>query len=56
MQHVLSPVYGALSDGCHPDRDTARLIEAAGFTDVALRSFRLPVPIVGPHIAGVARL
>ena len=28
---------GALSDGCHPDRDTGRLIEAAGFADVDLR-------------------
>ena len=56
MQRALSPVWGAFSDGCHVDRDTGRLIEAAGFTDVDLRSFRLPVPIMGPHIAGVARL
>jgi SAM-dependent methyltransferase len=54
-QRALSPVWGAFSDGCHPDRDTGRLIEAAGFTDVAFRSFRLAVPIMGPHIAGVAR-
>ena len=50
------PVWRALSDGCHPDRDTGRLIEAAGFADVDLRRFRLPVPIMGPHIAGVARV
>ena len=31
------------------------LDEAAGFADVDLRHFTLPVPIMGPHIAGVAR-
>ena len=51
-----SPVWGALSDGCHPDRDTGRLIDAAGFADVDLRPFRLPVLIMGPHVAGVARV
>jgi SAM-dependent methyltransferase len=56
VQRALRPVWGALSDGCHPDRDTGRLIEAAGFADVDLRGFRLPVPIMGPHIAGVARV
>jgi len=54
-QRALSPVWRALSDGCHPDRDTGRLIEAAGFAALDLRRFRLPVPIMGPHIAGVAR-
>jgi SAM-dependent methyltransferase len=55
VQHALSPLWGAFSDGCHVDRDTGRLIEAAGFSDVTLHNFRLPVPIMGPHIAGVAR-
>ena len=55
-QHAVRPVWRALSDGCHPDRDTGRLIEAAGFADVDLRRFTLPVPIMGPHIAGVARV
>ena len=53
-QRALRPVWRALSDGCHPDRETDRLIEAAGFADVDLRRFKLPVPIMGPHIAGVA--
>jgi len=53
-QRVLSPVWGAFSDGCHVDRDTGRLIEAAGFAEVHMHEFRVPVPIMGPHIAGVA--
>jgi SAM-dependent methyltransferase len=55
-QRALSPVWRAFSDDCHPDRDTGRVIEAAGFADVDLRQLRLPVPIMGPHIAGVARV
>jgi SAM-dependent methyltransferase len=56
VQRALRPLWGALADGCHPDRETGRLIEAAGFASVDLREFRLPVPIMGPHIAGVARV
>jgi len=56
VQRALGPVWGAFADGCHPDRDTGHLIEAAGFADVDLRRFKLPVPIMGPHIAGVARV
>jgi SAM-dependent methyltransferase len=55
-QRALAPLWGALADGCHPDRDTGHLIEAAGFADVDIRRFALPVPIMGPHIAGVARV
>jgi SAM-dependent methyltransferase len=56
VQRAVRPVWRALSDGCHPDRDTGRLIEEAGFASVDLRRFRLPVPIMGPHIAGIARV
>ena len=56
VQRALRPLWGALADGCHPDRDTGHLIEAAGFADVDLRRFKLPIPIVGPHIVGVARV
>jgi len=55
-QRAVRPVWRALSDGCHPDRDTGGLIEAAGFGDLELRQFKLPIPIMGPHIAGVARV
>ena len=54
-QRALGPMWRVFSDGCHPDRDTGRLIEAAGFANVDLTPFTLPVPIMGPHIAGVAR-
>jgi SAM-dependent methyltransferase len=56
LQRALRPAWGAFSDGCHVDRDTGSLIEAAGFAAVDLRHFTLPVPVMGPHIAGVARV
>ena len=55
-QHAVRPAGGAVSDGWHPPRDTGPRLEAAGVADVDLRRFTLPVPIMGPHIAGVARV
>ena len=55
-QRAVRPIWRALSDGCHPDRDTGRADRGGRFADVDLRQFRLPVPIMGPHIAGVARV
>jgi len=54
MQAFVRPVWQALSDGCHVDRETWATIESAGFTRVQLEHFRLDAPIVGPHIAGFA--
>jgi SAM-dependent methyltransferase len=54
LQGAVRPCWRLLADGCHPDRDTGAAI-AAGFADVQLTPFRVPVPIVAPHVAGVAR-
>lgn len=54
LQRLVKPAWRVLADGCHPDRDTAAAIERAGFTSVTLRRLRMPVPVVGPHVAGVA--
>ena len=54
VQRLIRRPWGVLGDGCHPDRETWRAIEGAGFRSVELTHFRIPVPIVGPHIAGVA--
>lgn len=55
VQRAVRPVWKALLDGCHPDRDTLRMITQGGFTDIQVESFRLPYAILGPHIAGSAR-
>src|SRR6185437_14133374 len=53
-QRRLRPWFHFFADGCHPDRETSRAIESAGFAEVSVEHFDGPVPIVRLHIAGVA--
>jgi len=53
-QRRVAPFLSYFADGCHADRETWRAIEGAGFTDVRVEHFRLALPVIGPHIAGVA--
>lgn len=53
-QRMLRPLVRTLADGCHVDRDTSLAIERQGFAGVAYQRFRLPIPLVSPHIIGVA--
>lgn len=58
-QDVITPIWRWFSAGCHLNRDTARLIQQAGFRIVDLRLTK-PVPpvppaaLIRPHICGVA--
>lgn len=54
VQRLVRPVWSALGEGCEPDRETWQAIERAGFSEVVCDHFRLPVPVVWPHIAGWA--
>lgn len=54
LQRWVRPLWQRVTDGCHPDRETGRTIEQAGFSHVELERFSVPVSIVKPHIAGVA--
>lgn len=54
LQRAVRPLWGLLGEGCRPDRETWRAIELAGFSQVVCDHFRLPVPVVSPHIAGWA--
>jgi ubiquinone/menaquinone biosynthesis C-methylase UbiE len=54
VQRGIRPLWAALGDGCHPDRDTAASLERAGFA-VELRRLDLPISVIGPHIAGIAK-
>jgi ubiquinone/menaquinone biosynthesis C-methylase UbiE len=53
-QDWLNPAWQLLADGCHPNRETWRAVESAGFSQVALEHFQLPLGLSSPHIAGVA--
>jgi ubiquinone/menaquinone biosynthesis C-methylase UbiE len=54
VQRFVRPVWNYFGDGCHPDRETWKYIESAGFSSLHLDHFRVPSPIVGPHIRGSA--
>jgi SAM-dependent methyltransferase len=54
IQRLLRPLWRVAGGGCHPDREIAGLIQAAGFTSVEIEAFDVPVPVVRPHVAGVA--
>jgi ubiquinone/menaquinone biosynthesis C-methylase UbiE len=55
VQDLITPVWHRFGCNCHPNRNTAALLEAGGF-EVSVRrfSFGPPAP-VRPHILGVAR-
>jgi len=56
-QDRLERPWGWVGRGCHPNRDTAAAVEAAGFGAVSLEGFEFGAmpPIVRPHIIGIAR-
>ncbi len=54
LQRIVRPAWKAVSEGCHPDRETWATIESAGFSSVHLDHFRLGMGLVAPHIAGYA--
>lgn len=54
MQRLIRPAWKLMTDNCHPDRETERLIRSAGFTGVTVDRFVLSIAFVAPHIAGRA--
>ncbi|WP_340090922.1 class I SAM-dependent methyltransferase [Nostoc punctiforme] len=54
VQSKISPIWKVIGDGCHPDRETLIALENAGFTSVNYERFDAQLPIVSPHIIGVA--
>jgi ubiquinone/menaquinone biosynthesis C-methylase UbiE len=54
VQRWVKPAWRAVGDGCEPDRETDRNLLGAGFREVRLERFDVPLPLVSPHIAGVA--
>jgi ubiquinone/menaquinone biosynthesis C-methylase UbiE len=56
-QDRLMPVWRFMGRGCHPNRDTAATLRAAGYTIERLDEDKMPKapPIVRPLIAGAAR-
>jgi ubiquinone/menaquinone biosynthesis C-methylase UbiE len=54
IQRLVRPLWKVFGDGCRPDRETWAALERAGFARVRFERFTVPVPVVGPQIAGEA--
>jgi len=54
LQDLVTPIHKRIAAGCHPNRDTAALIERVGFQLVEFERFQLGPPWVRPHVFGVA--
>ena len=55
IQDSIKPVWKVIFDNCHPNRTTWIALENAGFESVNYQQFRIPFPVVSPHIAGVLK-
>jgi ubiquinone/menaquinone biosynthesis C-methylase UbiE len=53
-QDGITPIWKTVFDHCHPNRETWINLEKAGFATVDYQTFRLSIPVVSPHIVGVA--
>ena len=56
LQHGVRPLWMRLGDGCHPDRETGAELERMGFASLEYDRFATGLPVVSPHIAGIARV
>jgi len=54
IQTLVKPLWRRMGDGCQPDRETATALMQAGFAKVEIEEFAAPVPVVRPHIVGIA--
>ncbi len=56
VQDGIRPLWHWIGDGCQTNRQTGVAIEAAGFSAVTYDAFNgpVPLPIVRPHICGIA--
>lgn len=50
----IRPLWKAVADGCHPDRDTGTHLKQTGFSSVQVDRFSIGIPPVSPHIVGTA--
>ncbi|CAM9914907.1 thiol S-methyltransferase TMT1A-like [Lampetra fluviatilis] len=55
-QQMLDPLWSFMCDGCNLARDTARTVQAAGFSQVDIKHINAPLkfPLINPHLVGCA--
>ena len=54
VQRAITPLWRCVGGGCNPALPAAQYLRGAGFREVRMEEFRLPLGPSAPHIAGVA--
>ncbi len=54
LKNTISPMWKAIDNGCHPDKETWIALGKAGFSSIHYERFDAQLPIVSLHIIGVA--
>lgn len=56
MQDILNGPWGLVADGCNLNRDIESAVRSAGFSNVEIRAFDMPIglSLSSPHVVGVA--
>jgi ubiquinone/menaquinone biosynthesis C-methylase UbiE len=55
IQRMIRPIWRCVGDNCHPDRETDRAIEAAGFAQLDYQRVVAPLPLASIQIIGKAQ-
>ncbi len=55
VQDGVNPVWKNLFDNCHINRETWKILEQIGLETVNYYEFKLAIPLVSPHIAGIVK-
>lgn len=55
VQDGVNPVWKNLFDNCHLNRESWKFLKQIGLETVNYYEFKLAIPLVSPHIAGIVR-
>lgn len=55
LQRVVNPLWKTLFDNCHLTRNTGDFLAETGLEVMQYYPFQVTLPLVSPHIAGIAR-
>ena len=55
VQDGVNPVWKNLFDNCNLNRETWKILEQIGLETVNYYEFKIAIPLVSPHIAGIVR-
>ncbi|MGV2826697.1 class I SAM-dependent methyltransferase [Myxosarcina sp. GI1(2024)] len=55
VQNRVNPIWKNLFDNCHLNRETWKILEQSRLETVNYYEFKLAIPLVSPHIAGIVR-